>query len=131
MFKLIKFALFLATVLIAGYFILGVTLGNKTLFEHLSGISKTDEAETLKSEIGKKIDGATHDLKEKAATMAFEELEEKARQEIGEEAEPSPAEPAAADRRGLDTLISRQNRAAEGEDRDALDQLIREKSAPR
>lgn len=54
MFKLIKGVLFLAFILGLSYFTFMVPLGDKTLYHHLQGISKTPEAKTLGDELGKK-----------------------------------------------------------------------------
>jgi hypothetical protein len=128
MFKLIKLTLFLAVLLGGVYLMLGIQFGDKTLYEHLSGISKTDEAETLKSEIGKKIDGAKQDLKKKASSLALEELDEMRGEKTAKGSTGSSGEPSDADPKALSAVISKKNlEAGETVDRAALDRLIRRK----
>jgi hypothetical protein len=125
MFKLIKLAFFVAVVIGGVYLMLGVPFGDKTLYKHLSGISKTDEAEALKTEIGKKIDGAKDDLKKKASSLALDEMRGDKEATTGKG---TPGEPSDADRDALGAIISKKTREAdETVDRAALDQLIRRK----
>ncbi len=74
MIGLLKFIFTAAVFGVIGFFLLSMSFGEKSLWEHLVGISETEEAEELKSEIGKKVDKATVDIKEKATKLAEEEL---------------------------------------------------------
>jgi hypothetical protein len=133
MFKLIKFSLFLAVIIGGVYFLLGVSFGKKTLGEHLSGISETEEAETLKSEVGKKIDGAAGELKRKASNLALEELDKKVQVEkaaVNGRPEEALSKLSESERESLKTLIKEKQGAAAAEmDRKALNQLIHKKNA--
>lgn len=123
MFKLIKFSLFVATVAVVGYVLLGISLGGKTLYLHLQGIFGTEEAQTLKNEIEKKVDDAADELKDKASNLAKERIREKL---DGSDSERSPEkELSDEDRRSLDTLISKKNRQDDSaDDRLGLHRLI-------
>jgi len=54
MFKLVKLLLLLAGVAGLGFLVFGVDLGGKTLYQHLVGIGRTEEAQVLGDEIEKK-----------------------------------------------------------------------------
>jgi hypothetical protein len=108
MFSFFKFCFLFAAILIVGWFMLGIHLGDKTLYEHLSGISKTEEAQDLKNEIGKKVDDAASDLKDKASSLAEDRLKEEIEKKLKDK--------------------EAKDRARRTEDRGSLDKLIREKS---
>ncbi len=123
MFKMIKFLLFFATVFVVGYALLGIPLGGKTLYSHLQGILGTNEAQTLKNEIEKKVDDAADDLKNKASNLAKQHLREKLDEALKDT--DGESELSNKDRKSLDTLISRKNRQDDdGNDRPGLDHLI-------
>ena len=126
MFKLIKYCLFIATVVVVGYALLGISLGGRTLYSHLQGILGTEEAQTLKNEIEKKVDDAAEDLKSKASNLAKEHLREQLEETLRDTN--NDGEPADADRKSLDTLISRKNSQDDaGNDRAGLNRLIDQK----
>ena len=127
MFRLIKFTLFLGTIFVVGYLLLGISLGGKTLYSHLQGIFGTEEAQTLKNEIEKKVDDATSSLKDKASNLAADKLREKLDKATDDKKSAKEA-PSDEDRRALDSLIREKNRPeASGDDRDALSRLIGDK----
>jgi predicted AlkP superfamily phosphohydrolase/phosphomutase len=135
MLKLIKFAVFISLALTAGYFMLGVSFGDKTLLQHLVTISETKEAQTLRDEIGRKVDDATTDITKKARALAIEKVQselEAVRKEKTEKATESAIEPdavSAADKRSLDALIDEKNESEHlNADRRALHRLIRQKN---
>lgn len=132
MFKLVKFCLFVVVAVAVGYALLGVSLGQKTLYGHLKSIFSTQEAETLKNEIGKKVDHATGELKDKASALARDRLKEKLDEPNEKKNADSPAEKGPseteADRKSLNRLISQKNHPDEAsDDRAGLNRLIDEK----
>jgi hypothetical protein len=64
MFKLIKLALLLVGLLGLAYLAFFVPLGEETLYEHLVGISETDEAAKLGDELEKKAKDISDDVVE-------------------------------------------------------------------
>jgi hypothetical protein len=124
MFSFFKFCLLSALVLIIGWFMLSIHLGDKTLYEHLSGISKTEEAQDLKKEIGRKVDDATNELKDKASSLAEDRLKEELEKKQKDKEAKDPAG-RAEDRRSLEKLIQEKSRENEkAEDRVGLTRLI-------
>ena len=127
MFRLIKFTFFLGTIFVVGYLLLGISLGGKTLYSHLQEIFGTQEAQTLKNEIEKKVDDAASSLKDKASNLAADKLREKLDEKISSEKAPEAA-PSAEERRALDSLIHEKSRPeAPADDRAALSRLIGDK----
>jgi Zn-dependent oligopeptidase len=137
MFKLIKFSLLFCLVIAGGYLLLGITFGNKTLYQHLVTISETDEAQTLKSEIGKKVDHATEDIRKKAAELAIDGVKEKL-EEVTQSRKGTQTETiSASDKNRLQSLIKEKEQAANRDeekaakqhaDRLSLNRLIHQKN---
>ena len=128
MFTLIKFIFSLTVIAVVAYVFLIMPLGEKTLLEHLVGISKTDEAVDLKQELGKKVEGATSKLKRRASQLAQEELEKQAQESKVSDDSPTLKEVSREDRRRLTQLIqTKQREDSEKEDRAALGRLIHQK----
>lgn len=121
--------MFTATVFgFIAFFLLSMSFGEKTLWQHLVGISETEEAEELKTEIEKKVDKATSDLKDKASKMAEKELHKRASDSAGSHAPPAEDELTKEDRRELKKLIRAKKQEEEiRSDQAALQSLIREK----
>jgi hypothetical protein len=129
MFKLIKFSIFAVLIVAVFYGLLGLSFGDKTLYQHLVTIAETDEAKALKLEIDKKIGGATKDFKQKAKKMAIDhvkkELETVRKKRDASNAESDPI--SAEDKASLDALIEEKQSEHLTADRRSLDRLIRKK----
>jgi hypothetical protein len=69
MFKLLKLLLVLVGLAGLAYLTFFVPLGDNTLYQHLVGISETDEAQALGDEISKKAEGLKTDVAEKVPAM--------------------------------------------------------------
>ena len=129
--RLIKFAVFLFAVIAAGCFLLGLSFGEKTLYQHLVTISETDEARALKTEIEKKVDSATTDITKKAKHLAIEKVKDELEAVRAEKAKKAAATDSISqtDNASLDALIEKK-RADEQltADRRSLNRLIRQKN---
>jgi hypothetical protein len=106
MFKLVKVLLLLAGLAGLAFLVFFVQFGDKTLHEHLVGISHTDEARALGGEIEKKADAVAKEVKEKVPDLI---------------SQVTPPGPAPADAGPLSDIPR--------EDRKALDALLRSKKA--
>jgi hypothetical protein len=69
MFKMIKVMLLLVGLVGLAYFSFFVPLGDHTLYEHLVGISETDEAQQLGDEIEKKAQDISEDVAESVPAL--------------------------------------------------------------
>jgi len=69
MFKLIKLLLVVVGLAGLAYLAFFVPLGDYTLYEHLVGISETDEAQALGDEITKKAEDLKSDVAEKVPAV--------------------------------------------------------------
>jgi hypothetical protein len=69
MFKLIKILIVLAAVAALAYFAVFVKLGELTLWEHVVGISRTDEAQGLKTELESKATEIKRDVVEQVPVL--------------------------------------------------------------
>lgn len=129
MFKLIKFVIVLCLIIVAGYLLLGVSFGQKTLYQHLLNISKTEAAQTLKTEIGKKMDHATKDIGTKAKKFAIDGVKERLKT-VKESKKADETETVSkTDKEKLQSLIQKKEQAASRQiDRTSLDQLIHKKN---
>ena len=113
---------------VVAYLFLILPLGEKTLWEHLVGISKTEEAIDLKQELGKKVDGATTKLKKRATKLAIQELDSQARESKVSGDGKAPKEVSDDDRRQLTQLIqAKKQDDSVSDDRAALGKLIHQK----
>jgi len=73
MFKLIKILIVLAAVAGLAYFAVFVKLGELTLWEHVVGISRTDEARGLKTELESKATEIKRDVVEQVPVLRGDE----------------------------------------------------------
>lgn len=120
MFTLIKAGIALVVGGAVAYVTFFVPLGEKTLYQHLAGISATPEAQELGDEVRKKIDDAAEQIKtgavnaslevaadppEGAREAAAEAVSEDDRQELREVIR-AAAQPTEEDRARLSELIS-------------------------
>ena len=103
MFKMIKVILVLIGLGGLAYFAFFVPLGEHTLYEHLVGISETDQAQQLGDEIEKKAQDISEDVAESVPALIGEDDDE-------------PAEPG--------TPLSQ----ISDEDRTALSELLKQKN---
>jgi hypothetical protein len=69
MFRLLKLLIVLACLAALAYFAFFVPLGDRTLYQHIVGISETDEAQELKDELAKKAQGVKEDVASKLPAM--------------------------------------------------------------
>jgi hypothetical protein len=60
MFRLIRFLISFVSILFVAYFVFFVDLGDKTLYQHISGIAKTPQAKKLGGELEKKAADLTN-----------------------------------------------------------------------
>jgi hypothetical protein len=114
---------------ILAYVVLVMPFGEKTLFDHLVNISKTDEAADLKKEITKKVDDASTELKSRAKRLTTNKppTADAEKPEPKDEA-PPPPRLTDRDRERLEALIrDRSGAKIDEKDRLALDALIHEK----
>ena len=133
--KLVNFILVIVALAALGYVAFCVPLGEKTFYEHMVGISKTDEAKKLEGEIEKKVKNAADDLTDKLKKQAADLAEAKReallkgddKKEDGD-SEKVEAEHSNEDKKDLGELI---HQAAEPDaaDKQALDKLIKDKSS--
>jgi hypothetical protein len=123
MFTMIKLGLALVFLALFAYLTFFVDFGEKTLYEHLGGISETPEAQQLKDEIAIKVDQTKAEVSQEVVRAAGI-LEENA-------ITPLPESPGAAiteeERQALEELIHSAGEPGE-DDRAALNRLIEEKS---
>ena len=113
MFKLVKFLIALVILAALVYFAAFVKLGEKTLWEHLVGISQTDEAEELKSELGEKAKEIQDDVSSKVPAIGKDEDETKAGkgEEETEKKDSSPlSDLSDEDRQALIELLKKKNK---------------------
>lgn len=118
MFKLIKFLI--ALVVVAGlvYFAYFVKLGEMTLWEHLVGISETEEAQGLKQELGEKASEIKEDVAKKVP--AFDRDDTSDEKDPKADAKGSPDKAGGKDASPLSELTD--------EDREALIELLKKKN---
>jgi len=120
MFKLIKFTVVVAFVAGGAYFAFVVSLGGKTLCEHLVGISETQEVKTLTNELEKKAEDAknrvSNELRNglsKFATEKAPSTTEAMGNPVSDEIE--LAEHSEKDRTALDRLLKKKIQKDNGE----------------
>jgi len=102
MFKLLKLAIVLVVLAGVGYVTFFVPLGEHTLYQHLVGISQTEEAQELGAEIEKKAENVKQEVAAKVPDLV------------------APAASPQADGQPLGDIS--------GQDRAALDKLLHEKN---
>jgi hypothetical protein len=123
-FKLVKFILGLLTVCLLAYVAFFVSFGNKTLYQHLVGISKTKEAKVLGREVEKKVEHTaediSHTIKEKVPKMVESVYRQEEKDTLGKE-------PAKEDKQALKKLI-RAKEQPSAQDKKALQELIQKKN---
>lgn len=122
--KFVNCILGLLTLGLLAYFIFFVSLGKKTLYQHIVGISKTEEAKVLGNELGKKVEHTT-----KSIAHAFREKVPKI---VGAVSRPDSKdggveEHSKEDRKALERLI-RGKSETPTQDREALKELIHKKN---
>lgn len=104
MFKLLKVALVLAGLAGLAYLAFFVPLGEHTLYQHLVGISQTEEAQQLGDEIERKADDLKADVAEKVPAIVGQDDE-------GSTEEDGPlSEISDADRAALSELLKQKNK---------------------
>ena len=86
------------------YFAFYVPLGKRTLYQHLVGISATDEAQELKDELSKKAQGVKNDVTSKLPSLSPPPAPVAPE---GEKAGSPLSNPSEKDRRELRELIKR------------------------
>ncbi|MDJ0765018.1 MAG: hypothetical protein QNJ97_18700 [Myxococcota bacterium] len=137
MWKLIKFFLSLAIVAIFAYFAFFVPLGNKTLFEHLTLISKTEEAQELEGAIKEKVKDAASEISQKLKQQGSNAGKTKRTARDTDAKANTPASNSGSqddapghspkDRKALDALVHAVDDRSNA-DRKALNRLIEEKN---
>jgi hypothetical protein len=128
--------LLVALVVVAGiaYFTFFIPLGSKTLYRHLVGISKTDEAKALEVELEKKVKTTAKNVSKELKTRASElaEVKDKIVSGIDESDEQEPAakdmEHSKEDRKALKDLVEEKDQPSE-RDRQALNRLVKKKNS--
>jgi hypothetical protein len=110
MLGIIKWLIVLACVAALAYFAFFVPLGERTLYRHLVGIAKTDEAQELKDELSKKAQGVKEDVSAKLPALV---APRPAGDPAGGAAGVPLSEPSEKDRRALRELIERTEKAPE------------------
>ena len=128
--------LLVALVVVAGvaYFAFFVPLGHKTLWGHMVGISKTQEAKTLEKELEKKVKktakGVTAELKSKAGDLA--EVKDKIAAELDEakkdDEDSDDEKHSEPDKQALKELVQNKTEPSES-DRQALNKLVKQKNS--
>ncbi len=120
MLSIIKFLSLTLFIAIGGYFLLGISLGEKTLYQHIDRIFHTEEALELKEELGKKVDNAALEIKEKATELAVDRIEKEIdnKKQKDEIKDKSPIEP---------PITKKDKQDNKADDRAALESLIKEK----
>ncbi len=129
--KLIKLAV--AAIVIAGiaYFAFVVSLGEKTLFEHLVGIAGTDEAKKLESELETKVkttaQGVSKEIKQRAKELA--DVKDKIVSGDSDQSQVRPRQKK-TDEGTLKVLDppTRDKKGPSEQDRQALNRLVKEKN---
>lgn len=129
MIKLIKFMIVLCLVIVAVYVLLGVSFGQKTLYQHLLNISKTKEAQTLKTEFVKKVDHTTKDIQKRAKDFTIDGVKERLKT-VGESKKAEETDTITkTDKEKLQSLIQKKEQSASRQiDRMSLNQLIHKKN---
>ena len=104
MLKLIKFLVVMALLAAVALFAFFVPLGKMTLWEHLVGISETNEAKDLGSELENKAKGIKDEVSKRIPDIGRPEKEK----------DPEPAKPSSdltdEDREELIKLLQKKNR---------------------
>ncbi len=128
MIKLVKVAIAVVLSGLVVYLALTVSLGERTLYEHLLGIAETKEAKNLEKEIGKKVknttDGVKKELKKRASELS--DVKDK----IISETVKSDKDDAAdknSKHKATDEHIHEKN-GPSNDDREALNQLVKKKN---
>ena len=128
MLKLFKFSVLMLFALGGGYLLMGLSLGEKTLFQHLASIAETKEAETLKTEIGKKVDDATTDIRKKAKDLAIEKVRGRLEGMTSNRDTPAADPPSTPDENTVSQRTGKPRyKEPQTADRSSLNRLIREK----
>jgi len=122
MIKLVKFLIALVIVAALVYFAGFVKLGEMTLWEHLVGISRTDEAKGLKDELGQKAQEIKEDVASKVPALGEDDGDDEAKPRKGAAKEEGEAE-AASDKKDASPLSNLTD-----EDRQALIDLLKKKN---
>jgi hypothetical protein len=110
MFRLLKWMIVLVCLAGLAYFAFFVPLGERTLYQHLAGISATDEAQELKEELSKKAKGVKDDVTSKLPSLSAPIAPAAP---AGEKAGSPLSDPSEKDRRALRELIKRVEDAPE------------------
>lgn len=122
MIKLVKFLIALVIVAALVYFAGFVKLGDMTLWEHLVGISRTDEAKGLKDEIGQKAREIKEDVASKVPALGEDDTDDDKKPREGSAKGEGEGE-AAADKKDASPLSDLTE-----EDRQALIDLLKKKN---
>jgi hypothetical protein len=104
MFRFFKWMIVLACLVGLAYFAFFVPLGKRTLYQHLVGISATDEAQELKDELSKKAQGVKNNVTSKLPSLSAPSAPVAPE---GERAGYPLSDPSEKDRRALRELIKR------------------------
>ena len=139
MIKIVKFAITLTALASALYFVFFVPLGSKTFYEHIKGISKTNEARRFQYELKNKVKETAKDLSYEIHSRSRrfsdddKDLAKKTTQK-DESAieEPNPSDlrvPSAVGEEGRQAVLQiiREKTLPTRQDRDSLKQLVRKK----
>ena len=130
MFKLLKITVLIGVVIAAGYVLLGLPFGPKTLYQHLESISNTHEAQALKTAIGQKVDDATRDLGKRAKKLAIDGVKQRLEEVTESHKKDTIDTLTKTDQQKLQSLIHQKEAAAPGQpDRVSLDHLIHLKNS--
>ncbi len=128
MIKVIKITIVVALVGLVVCLAMTVSLGNRTLKEHLVGISETREAKNLEREIGKKVKKTTDGVKKELKQRAFE-LSDVKDKIISETLKSNKDD--AAEKESKPTIsgeLAHGNNGPSNDDREALNQLVKKKN---
>ena len=132
--KIIKLCIALVVIGGLSYLAYFVPLGKKTFFEHMIGISETDEAKDLEKELGNKVKETATEVKEqvKDSASSLSKAAGKIVSNIGEEKGDETAQKETVHskeaKQSLADLVDVKNEPSE-EDRQALNQLVKQKNA--
>ena len=124
MFKLIKVLIVLAVLAGLAYFVFFVPLGKMTMYQHLLGISKTEEAQNLGSE----IEAKATDLKSEVGRRLPIEGEAQKKDAPPKENTPTPGSQAAKEKK-TDPAAADPLSNLSDDDRAALMELLKKKSS--
>lgn len=135
MIRIFKFAITLTALATACYFAFFVPLGSKTFYEHLKGISKTEEAQKFQHELKSKVKETTRDLsnefqlRSRRFSATDKDLPKKdTRKSRDPESASSPPNNGIAENDKQAVLkIIRENALPSDEDRASLRQLVRDR----